>query len=68
MKWFSIQDRGNRIAFIVGGALGSIAIRTQPDGNLLVTTVCALIAGALSLTTWGLLKRIRTKPGDGTRS
>lgn len=61
-------DRGNRLAFYIGAALGVIAIRTQPDGNLLVTTVCALIAGTFSLTIWSLLKRFRTKLGDGTRS
>jgi hypothetical protein len=51
--------RANKLAFIVGAILGTIAIKTQPDGNLLVTTVCALIAGSISLTAWNLLKKLR---------
>lgn len=57
MNRFSMQDRSNRIAFIVGAIAGIFAIKTQPDGNLLVTTVCALIAGACSLIAWVVLRR-----------
>jgi hypothetical protein len=48
-----------KIAFIIGATLGVIAIKTEPDGNLLVTTMCALIGGTLSVITWKLLKKIR---------
>jgi hypothetical protein len=54
-------DRGNRLAFLIGAILGVLAIKTQPDGNLLVTTVCAVIAGTFSLIIWNLLKKLRTK-------
>jgi len=53
-------DRSSRLAFIIGAIIGTIAIKTQPDGNLLVTTVCALIGGSITLTACILLKKLRS--------
>ena len=59
MSWIAKTNRSNRLAFIIGAILGTIAIKTQPDGNLLVTTVCALMGGSLTLAAWALLKKLR---------
>ena len=57
-------NRGNRLAFLIGAIIGVIAIKTQPDGNLLVTTVCALIAGLFALIICSLFKRLRAILGE----
>jgi hypothetical protein len=59
MSWIAKLDRDSRLAFIIGAILGTITIKTQPDGNLLVTTVCALIGGSITLIAWALLKKLR---------
>ena len=61
MSWIAKIDQSNRFAFIVGAILGVMAIKTQPDGNLLVTTVCALMGGSITLTVWILLNKIRQR-------
>lgn len=57
MSWITKTDRDNRLTFIIGAILATIAIKTQPDGNPLATTLCALIADSISLTAWILLKK-----------
>jgi|GEM_PF-3217327 len=59
MSWIAKLDRDSRLAFIIGAILGTIAIKTQPDGNLLVTTVCALMGGSITFIAWALLKKLR---------
>ena len=61
MSWIAKIDQSNRFAFIVGAILGVMAIKTQPDGNLLVTTVCALMGGSITFTVWILLNKIRQR-------
>jgi hypothetical protein len=61
MNWIAKLNRSNRFAFIIGAILGTIAIKTQPDGNLLVTTVCALMGGSITLTVWIILNKIRQR-------
>ncbi|CAB4794689.1 unannotated protein [freshwater metagenome] len=61
MSWIAKLNRSNRLAFIIGAILGTIAIKTQPDGNLLVTTVCALMGGSITFTVWTLLKKLRQR-------
>jgi len=57
MQLFNRASRGSKIAFLIGAIIGVAAIKTQPDGNLLVTSVCALISGTFALGVWLLLKR-----------
>ena len=47
---------GNKIAFVIGATLGVIIIKREPDGNLLVTSVCALIGGTGVLALWKLIR------------
>jgi hypothetical protein len=47
---------GSRIAFVIGATIGVIIIKREPDGNLLVTSVCALMGGASALLLWKLIK------------
>jgi hypothetical protein len=61
MSWIAKLNRSNRLAFIIGAILGTIAIKTQPDGNLLVTTVCALMGGSITVSVWILLNKIRQR-------
>lgn len=50
--------RSDQVAFLIGAILAVIAIKTEPDGNLLVTTVCFLIGGTSSLLAWKVLKKL----------
>lgn len=47
---------GSRIAFVIGATIGVIIIKREPDGNLLVTSVCALMGGTTALFLWKLIK------------
>jgi hypothetical protein len=47
---------GSKIAFVIGSTIGVIIIKREPDGNLLVTTVCALLGGTGVLAIWKLIK------------
>jgi hypothetical protein len=49
--------RSDQVAFLIGAILAVIAIKTEPDGNLLVTTVCFLIGGTSSLLAWKVLNK-----------
>lgn len=55
MQLFNRVSRGSKVTFIIGAIIGVAAIKTQPDGNLLVTSVCALISGTFALGLWLLL-------------
>jgi uncharacterized membrane protein len=47
---------GSKIAFVIGAAIGVIIIKREPDGNLLVTSVCAFLGGIVGLFLWKLVK------------
>jgi len=51
-------DKSESIVFLVGAAIAVFAIKTEPDGNLLVTTACFLIGGTTSLVAWKALKKL----------
>lgn len=55
MQLFNRVSRGSKVTFLIGAIIGVVAIKTQPDGNLLVTSVCALISGTIALGLWLLL-------------
>ena len=50
----------NKIAFFIGATIGVIIIKREPDGNLLVTSVCALLGGSGALAIWKLIKRLKS--------
>jgi len=58
MSWSKNPDKSEPIVFLVGAAIAVIAIKTEPDGNLLVTTTCFLFGGTFALVAWKLLKKI----------
>jgi hypothetical protein len=58
MSWSKNPDKSESIVFLVGAAIAVIAIKTEPDGNLLVTTTCFLFGGTFALVAWKLLKKI----------
>jgi hypothetical protein len=47
---------GSKIAFVIGATIGVIIIKREPDGNLLVTSVCAMLGGIVGLFLWKLVK------------
>jgi len=49
--------RSDQVAFLIGAILALIAIKTEPDGNLLITTACFLIGGTTSLVAWKALRK-----------
>ncbi len=49
-------SKGSKIAFAIGAIIGVILIKREPDGNLLVTNVCALMGGTSALLIWKLFK------------
>ena len=58
MSWSKNPDKSESIVSLVGAAIAVIAIKTEPDGNLLVTTTCFLFGGTFALVAWKLLKKI----------
>jgi hypothetical protein len=58
MSWSKNPEKSESIVFLVGAAIAVIAIKTEPDGNLLVTTTCFLFGGTFALVAWKLLKKI----------
>jgi hypothetical protein len=58
MSWSKNPDKSESIVFLVGAAIAVIAIKTEPDGNLLVTTTCFLFGGTFALVAWKLLKKM----------
>ena len=58
MSWSKNPDKSESIVFLVGAAIAVIAIKTEPDGNLLVTTTCFLFGGTFALVVWKLLKKM----------
>jgi hypothetical protein len=58
MSWSKNPYKSESIVFLVGAAIAVIAIKTEPDGNLLVTTTCFLFGGTFALVAWKLLKKI----------
>ena len=46
----------NKIVFVIGATIGVIIIKREPDGNLLVTSVCAFLGGTCALAIWKLIK------------
>ena len=58
MSWSKNLDKGESVVFLVGAAIAVIAIKTEPDGNLLVTTTCFLFGGTFALIAWKILKKI----------
>lgn len=55
MQLYNRVSRGSKVTFLIGAIIGVAAIKTQPDGNLLVTSVCAFISGTIVLGLWQLL-------------
>ena len=49
--------KSDQIVMLVGAFTAVLWIKQEPDGNLLVTSVCALIGGIVSLGIWRLIKR-----------
>ena len=58
MRWSKNLDKSESIVFLVGAVIAVIAIKTEPDGNLLITTTCFLFGGTFALIAWKILKRI----------
>ncbi len=58
MSWSKNLDKSESVVFLVGAATAVIAIKTEPDGNLLVTTTCFLFGGTFALIAWKILKKI----------
>jgi len=58
MSWPKNLDKSESIVFLVGAAIAVIAIKTEPDGNLLVTTACFLIGGTFALIALKLFKKV----------
>ena len=58
MSWSKNPEKSESIVFLVGAAIAVIAIKTEPDGNLLVTTTCFLFGGTFALVAWKLLKKM----------
>ena len=58
MSWSKNPDKSESIVFLVGAAIAVIAIKTEPDGNLIVTTTCFLFGGTFALIAWKILKKI----------
>jgi len=52
-------DKSESIVFLVGAAIALFAIKTEPDGNLLVTTACFLFGGTFALIAWKIFKKIK---------
>ena len=50
--------RSDKIAFILGAFAGMVVIKTQPDGNLLVTSVFTMGTGSIMLSLWVGLKKL----------
>jgi len=50
--------KSDQIVMVLGAFAAVVWIKQEPDGNLLVTSVCALIGGSVSLVTWRLIKVI----------
>lgn len=61
MNWLKKLGASNRVFFLIGAISGVIAIKTQPDGNLLVTSVCALMGGMALLIISLLIKKVRDR-------
>jgi hypothetical protein len=49
--------KSDQIVMLLGAFTAVLWIKQEPDGNLLVTSVCALIGGSVSLAIWRLIKR-----------
>ena len=58
MSWSKNLDKSESVVFLVGAVIAVIAIKTEPDGNLLVTTTCFLFGGTFALIAWKILKKI----------
>jgi hypothetical protein len=58
MSWSKNLDKSESVVFLVGAAIAVIAIKTEPDGNLLVTTTCFVFGGTFALIAWKILKKI----------
>jgi prophage tail gpP-like protein len=50
--------KSDQIVMLLGAFAAVLWIKQEPDGNLLVTSVCALIGGNVSLGLWWLVKRL----------
>jgi hypothetical protein len=50
--------KSDQIVMLLGAFAAVLWIKQEPDGNLLVTSVCALIGGSVSLGLWWLIKRL----------
>jgi ABC-type uncharacterized transport system permease subunit len=48
--------KSDQIVMLLGAFAAVLWIKQEPDGNLLVTSVCALIGGSVSLGIWRLIK------------
>jgi hypothetical protein len=49
--------KSDQIVMLLGAFAAVLWIKQEPDGNLLVTSMCALIGGSVSLGIWRLIKR-----------
>jgi hypothetical protein len=58
MSWSKNLDKSESVVFLVGAVIAVIAIKTEPDGNLLVTTTCFLFGGTFALIAWKISKKI----------
>jgi hypothetical protein len=58
MSWSKNLDKSESVVFLVGAVIAVIAIKTEPDGNLLVTTTCFLFGGTFALIAWNISKKI----------
>ena len=57
-------DKSDQIVMVLGAFAAVLRIKQEPDGNLLVTSICALIGGIISLGSWRLTKRFLRKRGS----
>jgi hypothetical protein len=49
--------KSDQIVMLLGAIAAVLWIKQEPDGNLLVTSVCALIGGSISLGIWRFIKK-----------
>jgi hypothetical protein len=49
--------KSDQIVMLLGAFAAVLWIKQEPDGNLLVTSMCALIGGSVSLGIWRLIRR-----------
>ena len=58
MKTVAKLQRSDKSIIFAGALVGLLLIKTQPDGNLLVTSVFTIGTGSVALGLWLGLKKL----------